>query len=79
MTLQEGFGRITATTARQVDAARFRDADENLGEFSAREDDIVGGVIQRDARANAPAWSWSGWAATKGTEGVHPRRRAGPR
>jgi N utilization substance protein A len=51
----EGFGRIAATTARQVMLQRFRDAENerNYGEFSAREGDIVAGVIQRDARANA--------------------------
>jgi len=53
----EGFGRIAATTARQVILQRLRDAEneKNYGEFSAREGDIVGGVIQRDARANARA------------------------
>jgi transcription termination/antitermination protein NusA len=47
----EGFGRVAATTARQVMLQRFRDA-EMYGEFSAREGDIVGGVVQRDAREN---------------------------
>jgi N utilization substance protein A len=51
----EGFGRIAATTARQVILQRLRDAEneKNYGEFSAREGDIAAGVIQRDARANA--------------------------
>ena len=51
----EGFGRIAATTARQVILQRLRDAEneKNFGEFAAREGDIVAGVIQRDARANA--------------------------
>src|ERR1700753_1391992 len=51
----EGFGRIAATTARQVMLQRFRDAENErmYGEFSAREGDIVGGVVQRDARENA--------------------------
>ena len=51
----EGFGRVAATTARQVMLQRFRDAENEkiYGEFSAREGDIVAGVIQRDARANA--------------------------
>lgn len=33
---------------------RFRDAENErmFGEFSAREGDIVGGVVQRDAREN---------------------------
>ena len=51
----EGFGRVAATTARQVMLQRFRDAENErvYGEFSAREGDIVAGVVQRDARENA--------------------------
>src|SRR6478672_2833987 len=51
----EGFGRIAATTARQVILQQLRDAEneKNYGEFSAREGDIAGGVVQRDARENA--------------------------
>nr|WP_208406604.1 transcription termination factor NusA [Amycolatopsis granulosa] len=51
----EGFGRIAATTARQVILQRLRDAEheKTYGEFSTREREIVAGVIQRDARANA--------------------------
>ncbi|GHE87981.1 transcription termination/antitermination protein NusA [Amycolatopsis deserti] len=51
----EGFGRIAATTARQVILQRLRDAEheKTYGEFSTREGEIVAGVIQRDARANA--------------------------
>lgn len=51
----EGFGRIAATTARQVILQRLRDAEHErtFGEFSAKEGEIVGGVVQRDARANA--------------------------
>ncbi|WP_199431917.1 transcription termination factor NusA [Qaidamihabitans albus] len=51
----EGFGRIAATTARQVILQRLRDAEheKTFGEFSAKEGEIVAGVIQRDARANA--------------------------
>ncbi|MGQ0775837.1 MAG: transcription termination factor NusA [Pseudonocardiales bacterium] len=51
----EGFGRIAATTARQVIVQRLRDAEHErtFGEFSAKEGEIVAGVIQRDARANA--------------------------
>ena len=49
-----GFGRIAATTARQVIFQRLRDADDDrvLGEFAGREGDIVGGIIQQgpDAR-----------------------------
>ncbi len=51
----EGFGRIAATTARQVILQRLRDAEHErtFGEFSAKEGEIIGGVVQRDARANA--------------------------
>jgi N utilization substance protein A len=51
----EGFGRIAATTARQVILQRLRDAENerSFGEFSTHEGEIVGGVIQRDARVNA--------------------------
>ncbi len=51
----EGFGRIAATTARQVILQRLRDAEheKSYGEFSTHEGEIVGGVIQRDTRANA--------------------------
>src|ERR1700754_4834022 len=51
----EGFGRIAATTARQVIVQRMRDAEHErtYGEFAAKEGEIVAGVIQRDARANA--------------------------
>ncbi|QCQ90724.1 transcription termination factor NusA [Rhodococcus sp. SGAir0479] len=51
----EGFGRIAATTARQVILQRLRDAEHerSFGEFATHEGEIVGGVIQRDTRANA--------------------------
>ena len=51
----EGFGRVAATTARQVMLQRFRDAENErvYGEFSAREGDVVLGVVQRDTRENA--------------------------
>jgi N utilization substance protein A len=51
----EGFGRIAATTARQVILQRLRDAEHErtFGEFSAKEGEIVAGVVQRDMRANA--------------------------
>ncbi len=51
----EGFGRIAATTARQVILARLRDAehDRTYGEFATKEGEIVNGEVQRDARANA--------------------------
>jgi transcription termination/antitermination protein NusA len=50
-----GFGRIAATTARQVILQRLRDAEDEMtfGEYAGREGDIVAGVIQqgRDPRA----------------------------
>ena len=51
----EDFGRIAATTARQVILQRLRDAEheKTFGEFSAKEGEIIAGVVQRDARANA--------------------------
>ncbi|AZG44089.1 transcription termination factor NusA [Gordonia insulae] len=51
----EGFGRIAATTARQVILQRLRDAEneKNFGDFVAHEGEIVGGVVQQDSRANA--------------------------
>jgi transcription termination/antitermination protein NusA len=50
-----GFDRIAASTARQVVGARLRDAenDRNYGEYATREGEVVAGVVQRDARANA--------------------------
>ncbi len=71
----EGFGRVAATTARQVMLQRFRDAEneKTYGEFSAREGDIVAGVIQRDARANARGLVVVRMGSeTKGSEGVIP-------
>jgi N utilization substance protein A len=49
------FGRIAATTAKQVILQRLRDAEDEIryGEFSGKEGDIVSGVIQqgRDPRS----------------------------
>jgi N utilization substance protein A len=47
------FGRVAATTARQVILQRLRDAEHDLtyGEYSGREGDIVTGVVQADAQA----------------------------
>ncbi|QWC85377.1 transcription termination/antitermination protein NusA [Nocardioidaceae bacterium] len=44
-----GFGRIAATTARQIMLQRLRDAEDDLtfGEFSGREGDIVSGTVQQ--------------------------------
>jgi N utilization substance protein A len=43
------FGRIAATTAKQVILQRLRDAEDEqkFGEFSGREGDIISGVIQQ--------------------------------
>ncbi|MEH3155840.1 MAG: transcription termination factor NusA [Gordonia paraffinivorans] len=51
----EGFGRIAATTARQVILQRLRDAEneKSFGEYVTHEGEIVGGVVQQDSRANA--------------------------
>src|SRR6202522_429294 len=50
----EGFGRIAATTARQVILQRLRDVEDEItfGEYAGHEGDIVAGVIQqgRDPR-----------------------------
>jgi N utilization substance protein A len=50
-----GFGRIAATTARQVILQRLRDAEDELtfGEYAGREGDIVAGVIQQSADPRA--------------------------
>lgn len=44
-----GFGRIAATTARQVILQRLRDAEEEItfGEYAGREGGVVAGVIQQ--------------------------------
>lgn len=51
----EGFGRVAATTARQVILQRLRDAEheKTFGEFVTHEGEIAGGVVQRDARLNS--------------------------
>ena len=45
----EGFGRVAASTARQVIMQRLRDAEDEqkYGHFSAVEGDIVSGVVQQ--------------------------------
>ncbi|MFB4192782.1 transcription termination factor NusA [Streptomyces carpaticus] len=51
----DGFGRIAATTAKQVILQRLRDAegDVTFGEYAGREGDVVAGVVQqgRDPRS----------------------------
>ncbi|WP_148574485.1 transcription termination factor NusA [Nocardioides caldifontis] len=50
----EGFGRIAATTAKQVILQRLRDAEDDVkfGEFSGREGDLVSGTIQQGRDPN---------------------------
>ncbi|MFF5721926.1 transcription termination factor NusA [Streptomyces buecherae] len=44
-----GFGRIAATTAKQVILQRLRDAEEEVtfGEYAGREGDVVAGIVQQ--------------------------------
>lgn len=44
-----GFGRIAATTAKQIMLQRLRDAEDEIkyGEFSGKEGDLISGVIQQ--------------------------------
>lgn len=46
----EGFGRVAASTARQVIFQRLREAEDEqkFGHFSAKEGDILTGVVQQD-------------------------------
>jgi len=50
----EGFGRIAATTAKQVILQRLRDAEDDIkfGEFSGREGDLVSGIVQQGRDPN---------------------------
>ena len=70
----EGFGRIAATTARQVIVQRLRDAEHErtYGEFSTKEGEVVAGVVQRDARANARGVVVIALGGSDGTEAVLP-------
>ncbi len=45
----QGFGRIAASTARQIILQRLRDAEDDqiLGEFKGREGELVSGLIQQ--------------------------------
>ena len=47
----EGFGRVAATTAKQVIMQRLRDAEDEamFGAWSGREGDLVSGIIQQGA------------------------------
>ena len=78
----EGFGRIAATTARQVILQRLRDAEneKNYGEFSAREGDIVARCHPaRRPRQRPRARRGPDGQRDQGIRGRHPLRRAGPR
>ncbi|ANY08368.1 transcription termination factor NusA [Pseudonocardia sp. HH130630-07] len=70
----EGFGRIAATTARQVIVQRLRDAEHErtYGEFATKEGEVVAGVVQRDARANARGVVVVALGGSGGTEAVLP-------
>jgi transcription termination/antitermination protein NusA len=50
----DGFGRIAATTAKQIMLQRLRDAEDDVkfGEFSGKEGDIISGVIQQGRDPN---------------------------
>ncbi len=50
----ENFGRIAATTAKQIMLQRLRDAEDEIrfGEFSGKEGDIVSGLIQQGRDPN---------------------------
>jgi N utilization substance protein A len=45
----DGFGRIAATTAKQIMLQRLRDAEDDIryGEFSGKEGDLISGIIQQ--------------------------------
>ena len=45
----DGFGRIAATTAKQIMLQRLRDAEDEVkfGEFAGKEGDLISGVIQQ--------------------------------
>lgn len=49
------FGRIAATTARQVISQRLRDVDNErtFGDFAGREHELITGTVSADARVNA--------------------------
>lgn len=49
------FGRIAATTARQVILQRLRDVDNErtFGDFAGREHDLITGTVTTDAKVNA--------------------------
>ncbi|MBN9110985.1 MAG: transcription termination/antitermination protein NusA [Pseudonocardia sp.] len=75
----EGFGRIAATTARQVIVQRLRDAEHErtFGEFSAKEGEIITGEVQADSRANARGVVVVSLSGSQ-TEGVLPQTEQVP-
>ena len=51
----DDFGRIAATTARQVILQRLRDVENErtFGDFAGRENDLITGTVTTDAKVNA--------------------------
>ncbi len=51
----QDFGRIAATTARQVILQRLRDVENErtFGDFAGREHDLITGIVSADSRVNA--------------------------
>ena len=51
----QDFGRIAASTAKQVIVQRLRDAEheQTFGEYAGKEGDIISGIVQADQRRNA--------------------------
>ena len=51
----EDFGRIAATTARQLILQRLRDVEneKTFGEFAGHEHDLITGIVTTDAKVNA--------------------------
>ena len=63
----EDFGRIAATTARQVILQRLRDVDNErtFGDFAGREHDLITGTVSADAKVTPAAWSSSASATSR--------------
>ena len=66
----EGFGRIAATTAKQIMLQRLRDAEDDVrfGEFSGREGDIISGTIQQGRNPDDVLVDWG----RRGITGISP-------
>src|SRR5699024_5646748 len=69
-----GFGRVAASTARQVIAQRLRDAEDDqvLGEFRDKQDQLVSGVIQHGTNPQMIQVDLGS------VEAVHPPAEQGP-